>query len=714
MIGLVVLLFWYTWKNVTEKGTGDELNDCEDQLGAVIRQIKKTEQERDEIARSLPAYTGTSEQQLREYERELQLYEEMLPVHHNYQAAIQRIASAKKRGSIASQNLKQAKQHWKKSLQQLGLAESLSPKSIRIMAEGYETLMQSRKRLKTLEDELNQRKIELSSITQRVEALVRQAAAVRRDADGKGRPSGSREDRKVDGREERSREDRRAEASARDSAKRTDPSLQLVRSGSESTEGMPTDGAVSKLQELTAMLASQQSYIQQKKQLKEEDEQLAKQQKAIRKGIDKIVLARQSLLAELGVENQSQLDEHLDVKKEHFRLLKQINEFDDRIRAIIGGNAPYEAVVKLLDGPSAHELEKRWDALLQKIQQSEQRSLQLHQRQGEVSQEMKSLAADRRLSEVKLELAVIEQQLQACAAHWQTLAASTMMLEKVCEVYENERQPETLREASAFLKQLTDEKYVRVWTPLGKNALRIDNHQGQSLPLEVLSRGTREAVFIALRLSLAAAYARRGVTLPLVLDDVLVNFDTVRAKQAARVLRDFAELGNQVVMFTCHEHIMRMFYEIGVQVRVLPTQGKPGEALVYTPEERYIEPPRVEPVPEIVEVKVEAPEPIIVPPAPMVEPEPIVIPEPVVVQSQPVEPQVELVRIEIPKKPKSQPVPKPAPVMEVEEIPAIDHLWYELDPAAAMWADLDQLPPPEEGEATSEEDTTRDPWWSNV
>ncbi len=77
------------------------------------------------------------------------------------------------------------------------------------------------------------------------------------------------------------------------------------------------------------------------------------------------------------------------------------------------------------------------------------------------------------------------------------------MLEKVCEVYETERQPETLREASTFLKQLTEGKYVRVWTPLGKNALRIDNQQGQSLPLEVLSRGTREAVFIALRLSLA-------------------------------------------------------------------------------------------------------------------------------------------------------------------------------------------------------------------
>jgi len=102
--------------------------------------------------------------------------------------------------------------------------------------------------------------------------------------------------------------------------------------------------------------------------------------------------------------------------------------------------------------------------------------------------------------------------------------------------------------------------------------------------LEVLSRGTREAVFISLRLSLAAAYSRRGATLPLVLDDVLVNFDTIRATSAAKVLRDFAALGHQVVMFTCHEHIMRMFDSIGVQVRVLPAQGQAGVAEVYNPE----------------------------------------------------------------------------------------------------------------------------------
>ncbi len=72
--------------------------------------------------------------------------------------------------------------------------------------------------------------------------------------------------------------------------------------------------------------------------------------------------------------------------------------------------------------------------------------------------------------------------------------------------------------------------------------------------------------------------------LPLVLDDVFVNFDKPRTLAAARVLRDFASLGHQVIMFTCHEHIMKIFYEIGVEVRLLPTQGRPGEARVYVPE----------------------------------------------------------------------------------------------------------------------------------
>jgi hypothetical protein len=527
---------------------------------------------------------------------------------------------------------------------------------------------------------------------------------------------------------ERDRRDQREQRDRRDNRDQRNRDEQVaLRAASAATQ--PHDGVaegpILKLQELSNTLAQHQQYITQRKQLRIEDEELARKQKSLQRLMDRWVRARQSHLADLGVEDEPQLEDQLSLKHQFLKLQKEIAELDSRVSSIIGGHVPYESIARLLENAPAGELEKRWETLGQRIQQADDRVSQLLQRQGETSQEMKSLAADRRLSEAKLELACLEKQMIACGEHWRTLGATTCMLEKVCEVYETERQPETLREASAFLKQLTGGKYVRVWTPLGKNALRIDNEKNQSLPLEVLSRGTREAVFIALRLSLAAAYSRRGVTLPLVLDDVLVNFDAVRANNAAKVLRDFASLGHQVIMFTCHEHIMRIFHNIDVQVRVLPPQGQSGDAKIYQPHDIPV-PAVVRQRPEIIlepvvrEVEQATPaivEEVLIPPPPIELPSapsmPIVVPmelEAIQAQREPVlDPPPPMVL-----KPKRQPVPVQVTVPQVEEpIVAIGHLWYDYDEepvmetAQRLWTEIDQLDLPLEGEP-------HDLWWSTA
>ena len=672
ILGVFLNFIWFTWGNMLDRNTVTDLEDVEDQLEALKKEIRKTEAERDEFERRLPPHTGTLETRLRDAEGEVGDLERLLPLQHNLQAAVQRQAAARKRGQQAAESLRIARHQWTKTLTQLGLTESLSPKNIRIMAEGYESLSQTRKRMQSLEEELDTRKIELGALTQRIDALSRQAFAAKAASDviagnerqryeddefEEAQPLSSKKDRRED-----RREDDRNRNPKRPSLVSGQPQAEPVRAGSDAASV-----ALEQLAKLTSLISSQEQFIQQKKSLREQDQQHSKQQASIEKAIDRLTRMHSAKLAELGCESEEQLLEMLEIKHEHEKLQKQLAEFNERIRAVIGGAIPYEGIARLLDGPGADDLEKRWDAIQQRTQQAVARVAQLHQRQGELSQEMKSLAGDSRLAEAKLELVCLENQLKACASHWQTLAATTNLLDKVCEVYETERQPETLREASAFLSQLTEGKYVRVWTPLGKNQLRIDNATGQALPLEVLSRGTREAVFISLRLSLAAAYARRGVTLPLVLDDVLVNFDTVRAESAAKVLRDFASLGHQVVMFTCHEHIMRIFYEIGVQVRVLPRQGQPGEAVVYYPQQPVSE--QVIPVERIVYAPAPTPEPVretIVEAvadavAPRPEPQPSV--EPPVPTKLEVEPEL--------------PPPPVKRVVVVEHEPHIDWLWYE-------------------------------------
>ena len=220
---------------------------------------------------------------------------------------------------------------------------------------------------------------------------------------------------------------------------------------------------------------------------------------------------------------------------------------------------------------------------------------------------------------------------------WRERAAVSLFLERIREEYEQNRQPETLREASEYMSQLTGGKYTRIWTPLAHDILFVDTADGQSLSVQVLSRGTREQLFVSLRLALVAAYGRRGIHLPMILDDVFVNFDAGRTRTACAVLRDFAKQGHQLLVFTCHEHVWRMFQEIKVDC---PPNSEPA----WRDREEMPEEPKPEPVPEPVVAVIEPPAPHRSLSRPM--------PEPVAVE---------------PKPPKAKPKPKPRIIPVVAE-----------------------------------------------
>ncbi len=74
-----------------------------------------------------------------------------------------------------------------------------------------------------------------------------------------------------------------------------------------------------------------------------------------------------------------------------------------------------------------------------------------------------------------------------------------------------------------------------------------------------LSRGTLEQLYLSLRLAHLDVY-RRDDTIPLMMDDVVVNFDPDRALKTACALAKFAEeSGMQVLFFTCHPTVAEMF-----------------------------------------------------------------------------------------------------------------------------------------------------------
>jgi uncharacterized protein YhaN len=112
--------------------------------------------------------------------------------------------------------------------------------------------------------------------------------------------------------------------------------------------------------------------------------------------------------------------------------------------------------------------------------------------------------------------------------------------------------------------------------------LFVDDDKGESRPAERLSGGTREQLFLSIRLAMVKAFANNDVELPMVLDDVTVNFDQERSEAAVETLLEFTRDGQQLLVFTSHLHYAQLFEKRGVKPIYLPGR----RATVSTLEER--------------------------------------------------------------------------------------------------------------------------------
>ena len=516
-LGLLCILFSAAWKAMAEKSAKEELETMTRRISGLDREIDDLVAEREELDREIPPGGGTFSVRLVTAEKDLKELEAKAPLHMAQQDAKQRTNSFKRHVTAASDELKEARGRWRRALRNAGLPETLTPKHIRQLVAHHQKKSKVQTKVVECRDRVAKLKVDREALVQRLQSL-NQSVGLSNIA--------------------------------------SDPQLQLSQ--------------------LATALDGQREMLTRRRELKREERELKQQLSSGSQKMRKLLRAREAMFAELRVTDEEDLRARWQKLREIAGLNERRQALTEQIAAIIGGFCPEGEIETELGHNSKDELEKRYKGLLGRLQESQNRLGQMYQRRGELNQEMKSLAENRRLAAAKFELGCVERQIADAVRRWQVTGVTIKMLEVVRERYEAERQPETLSEASLYLEKLTAGKYLRIWTPLGEHELRVDDQEGRPLSIELLSRGTREAVFLSLRLALVAAYGRRGVNIPMVLDDVLVNLDKTRAIAAVKVLRDFAKEGRQLLFFTCHDHIQQMFEDVEADIRVVPPNGTPG------------------------------------------------------------------------------------------------------------------------------------------
>jgi uncharacterized protein YhaN len=134
---------------------------------------------------------------------------------------------------------------------------------------------------------------------------------------------------------------------------------------------------------------------------------------------------------------------------------------------------------------------------------------------------------------------------------------AALILRGEIERFRREHRDPILLRASVFFAKLTGGSFASVDTDFDaadQPVLVGVRPRGQRVRVEGMSAGTRDQLYLALRLATLEHYLERSEPLPFIVDDILIQFDDARSRATLEALAELS-VKTQVILFTHHQRV---------------------------------------------------------------------------------------------------------------------------------------------------------------
>ena len=193
------------------------------------------------------------------------------------------------------------------------------------------------------------------------------------------------------------------------------------------------------------------------------------------------------LLAETNSEDIGDFYRNRRLFSEYSALRQRQEHLEIEIRARCG-EWDLTQVYRALEETQREFLRQRVSQLEAQQQVAEESIARCRECLGRLRQRLTDLEQDERLLLLQLRADTLREELNRRARQWQKLAIAREIVTATRVKYEQERQPQVLQRASAFLRQMTDGRYQRVFAPLGQREIRVVGRDGRQLGVDQLSQ----------------------------------------------------------------------------------------------------------------------------------------------------------------------------------------------------------------------------------
>ena len=251
------------------------------------------------------------------------------------------------------------------------------------------------------------------------------------------------------------------------------------------------------------------------------------------------------------------------------------------------GSPEYQSKIARLDAAGdQYEIRRCLEETTERAKELETEYGESFQKVGSLEKELEKVGdGDKRLKILDdAQRSLVD--LRARVEEYAPIQLAYAALERSLTVFENERIPNILAIAERFFKRLTGGRYLSIErvksTDKKKKSDDIDDftfNNGENVGFRTrrakddeyrypsqLSQGTREQLYLALRLALVDEYcgALGREPLPILADDVLVQFDDERARNALNLFKEIADAdeSRQFILMTHHESTRKCFSDI--------------------------------------------------------------------------------------------------------------------------------------------------------
>jgi len=341
----------------------------------------------------------------------------------------------------------------------------------------------------------------------------------------------------------------------RDAAELEEEVKSLLEKAAPDVLDLPLDQAILQLR---TMLGQAQKDAALYNRLSEELESLREEVSAVKKTLQSASKQMDELLGTAKCEKQEELSVAIEKFTEYQRLQEKISDIEAAL-AKIGAGVQLEELAIQAAAINADELPGQIESLQRDVEERINPEInRISQVIGEENIKLAAMDGSAGAAEIAEKMEQELAGIRRLAERYVRVKLAARILKQEIERYREEHQDPVLKIASGYFKNLTlgsfdglrtdvDDKGEPVLVGVRPDALR--------LTVEKMSSGTRDQLFLALRLATVEWRFETSESMPFIVDDILINFDDDRSRATLTVLADLSKK-NQVILFTHHRRIV--------------------------------------------------------------------------------------------------------------------------------------------------------------